>query len=89
MCAMHQGDIERIVAWLVESGLGGAEENELLHGSGGIIGEMDCVYSSSGSREPLGRRVVVGSHAASQTASVRCCGSRICMGTPASARGAQ
>ena len=32
MAAMHREDIERIVAWLVESGLGGAEENELLSG---------------------------------------------------------
>src|ERR1700738_2940164 len=32
MGAMHQSDIERIVAWLVESGLDGAEEAELLHG---------------------------------------------------------
>jgi adenylate cyclase len=29
---MDQSDIERILAWLVESGLGGVEENELLHG---------------------------------------------------------
>ena len=32
MAAMHQGDIERVVAWLVERGLAGAEEDELLHG---------------------------------------------------------
>lgn len=32
MGAMDQSDIERIAAWLVESGLGGVEENELLHG---------------------------------------------------------
>jgi adenylate cyclase len=32
MGAMDQSDIERILAWLVESGLGGVEENELLHG---------------------------------------------------------
>jgi len=32
MGAMDPSDIERIVAWLVESGLGGVEENELLHG---------------------------------------------------------
>jgi len=29
---MHQSDIERIVAWLIESGLGGAEETDLLNG---------------------------------------------------------
>jgi adenylate cyclase len=32
IAVMHQSDIERIAAWLVQSGLGGAEENELLHG---------------------------------------------------------